>query len=84
MGMKNYLLIGAGVVLVLVFIFQSLQISDMKSKISGNAVKSGAIDMSGWTEDEKMQYEHHGVLPARLQSSGQNNIQNLPTMVGGC
>ncbi len=84
METKNYLLIGAGIVLLLVFIFQSLQISDMKSKISGNAISSGTIDMSGWTEDEKMQYEHHGTIPARLQGSGQGNLQNLPQMIGGC
>ncbi len=37
-------------------------------QVTGNAVLSGGgIDMAGWTENEKMMYEHHGTLPARLQ-----------------
>ena len=30
---------------------------------------AGAIDMSGWTENEKMNYEMHGVIPARATVS---------------
>ena len=29
------------------------------------------VDMTGWTEDEKMMYEHHGTIPARLQQKSQ-------------
>ena len=46
-----------------------------------SAQSSGKTDMTGWTEDEKMMYEHHGTLPSRLQS---NNQQQQPNMVGGC
>lgn len=57
------------------------------SNITGNAVAgdSGKLDTSGWSENEKMNYEMHGTIPARLQgkaaaSSGSSGAG----MVGGC
>lgn len=48
---------------------------------TGNSI-NGEIDTSGWTENEKMNYEMHGTLPARLQ---QSNVQQQGSgMVGGC
>ncbi len=53
---------------------------NVENQVTGNAVKSvEQIDMSDWTDDEKMQYEHHGILPARLQQG-----QKQQAMVGGC
>jgi len=46
---------------------------------SGNTASSAQIDTTGWSEDEKMMYEHHGTLPARIQGS-----QPQQNMVGGC
>ncbi len=87
--MKEYILMGlVGLVLVLTIV-QSFQINSLsentnKNAITGNAVKTttGIIDTSGWTETEKMEYEHHGTLPERLQGSGQSSPSN--NMVGGC
>ena len=78
-NMKMYIMVVMVVSVLLVSVVQSFQIKSLKGGISGNVVQSGGIDMSGWTDDEKMQYEHHGTLPARLQQS--SNQQN---MVGGC
>ncbi|MBI1936476.1 hypothetical protein HYS31_08670 [Candidatus Woesearchaeota archaeon] len=82
-GMKNIVLAVMVAVVLLLSIVQSFQINSMKGQISANAVKSasgtGGIDMTGWTEDEKMMYEHHGTLPARLGSSNPSS-----GMVGGC
>jgi len=57
------------------------------SNISGNAVagSSGPLDTAGWSENEKMNYEMHGTVPARLQGkvaapSGSSGAG----MVGGC
>jgi len=54
------------------------------SSLTGNAVAdSGKLDMTGWTENEKMNYEMHGTIPARAQGS----TPNAPSgggMVGGC
>jgi len=57
------------------------------STLSGNAVagSSGQLDTSDWSENEKMNYEMHGTIPARLQgkvvaSSGSSATE----MVGGC
>ncbi len=51
---------------------------------TGNSINSnGQIDTSGWTENEIMNYEMHGVIPARFQ--GQVAASPAGTgMVGGC
>ena len=49
---------------------------------------TGAPDMSGWTDNEKMNYEMHGIIPAKGNTSQGNSspdaLQNLPSQVGGC
>ena len=54
------------------------------SSISGKAVldSSGRLDTSGWSEDEKMNYDMHGTVPARLQ--GKAGASSGTGMVGGC
>ena len=84
-GFQKYALaIMVGIVLVM-SIVQAFQINGMKKakiadSITANAA-SGALDMSQWTEDEKMMYEHHGTLPSR--AAGQVPQQGS-NMVGGC
>ena len=50
--------------------------------------ETGAIDMSGWTDNEKMNYEMHGIIPAKGNASQGNAspdaLQGLPSQVGGC
>lgn len=75
--------------LVVSIALQIYQISSLKERLTGNtitgdAVSSGAVDMSGWTEQEKMMYEHHGTLPARAQSSAGSAQASNSGMVGGC
>ena len=65
---------------------QMVQINSISSKLSTTGLvagtgATGSIDMSGWTETEKMNYEHHGTLPARYQ---QSSSQPSSSMVGGC
>src|SRR3989344_5607964 len=81
---KYALAIMVGIVLVM-SIVQAFQINGMKKakiadSITANAA-SGELDMSQWTEDEKMMYEHHGTLPSR--AAGQVPQQGS-NMVGGC
>jgi len=56
------------------------------STISGNAVSSsGKLDTSGWSENEKMNYDMHGTVPARLQGKASSSSASSGTgMVGGC
>lgn len=75
----KHLILGIVALTLLISVVQSLQIKSLKNQITTNAVQAGGIDMTGWTEDEKMQYEHHGTLPARLQKNTQQQA-----MVGGC
>ncbi|MBI2656109.1 hypothetical protein HYX03_00030 [Candidatus Woesearchaeota archaeon] len=77
-NLKNYVLFGMIAIVLLISIVQSFQIKALKAGFTGNVVKGNGLDMSGWTEDEKMQYEHHGTLPAGSQSSKQ------ASQVGSC
>ena len=88
---KNYLLVGMAVmiviVLVLVFIqaFEVKQLSNQLSKqIAATSISAnnGQVDMTGWTENDKMMYEHHGTLPNKITGNSVNN--NPSGMVGGC
>ena len=57
------------------------------STISGNAVAgdSGKLDTFGWSENEKMNYDMHGTVPARLQGKVAVSSASSGTgMVGGC
>ena len=72
-----------GVMLIFIVV-QTFQLNTLKNSITGNAVSSGgAIDTSGWTAQEKMEYEHHGTLPARL-NKGSTGSSGSGGMVGGC
>ena len=51
-----------------------------KGKTTG-AATNGKLDTTGWTENEKMNYEMHGTIPARLGVSGASTGNG---MVGGC
>ena len=72
---------------------QAYQINALKNPIAGitgNAVSTaagntGAIDMTGWTENEKMNYEMHGVIPSKAANSRSSSQGTAGTgMVGGC
>ena len=54
------------------------------SSLTGNAVvaSSGKIDTTGWTENEKMNYEMHGTIPSRIGNDGASTTSG--GMVGGC
>lgn len=77
-------------VIMIVSFIQAFQLVDIKARVSaadlatgGSAAASGRLDTTGWTENEKMNYEMHGTIPARIgQSSGSGS--SASTMVGGC
>ncbi len=80
MDIKSYIIVGMVTLLLAVSILQSFQISSLKNQITTNAVQTGSVDTSGWTENEKMMYEHHGTLPSRSQQA----TSQAADMVGGC
>jgi len=54
------------------------------SSLSGNAVAGdGKLDTTGWSENEIMNYEMHGTIPARVQGSA-SSASGGSGMVGGC
>ncbi|MEK6824268.1 MAG: hypothetical protein AABY02_00275 [Nanoarchaeota archaeon] len=67
-------------VLFLVILFLTYR----TSSLTGNAVagNSGKLDTTGWTDNEKMNYEMHGTIPARLP--GKVSASSGTGMVGGC
>ena len=55
------------------------------SSLTGTAVAdSGKLDTAGWTANEKMNYEMHGTVPARLQGKVASSTSSGSGMVGGC
>ncbi|MEK6895246.1 MAG: hypothetical protein AABX48_01890 [Nanoarchaeota archaeon] len=55
------------------------------STLTGNvaAGDSGKLDTTGWTDNEIMNYEMHGTVPARAQGSASSTSAGSG-MVGGC
>lgn len=104
-SLNTWLLAGLGVLFVLSAL-QTFQIASALdalntrttgSTLSGSAALSqaalpaAALNMSDWTANEKMNYEMHGIIPARAQStatappnSATDITQGLPSQVGGC
>ena len=74
-----WILIGALFVVALYLVFQA--------GINGASVStgsaSGTIDTTGWTENEIMNYEMHGTIPARVGTTGASTGSS-GGMVGGC
>ena len=55
-----------------------------KASSTGNSVNAnGQIDTSDWTDNEIMNYEMHGTIPARLQGKIAAGLSGTG-MVGGC
>ena len=55
------------------------------SILTGNAIaSSGKLDTSSWSENEKMNYDMHGTIPARLQGKVASSASSGTGMVGGC
>lgn len=70
-----WIVIGALFLVALYLIFQA------GAGTTGNVTKSGKLDTTGWTENEIMNYEMHGTIPARAGSSSSSSSGG---MVGGC
>ncbi|MBI5332252.1 MAG: hypothetical protein HZB65_01640 [Candidatus Aenigmarchaeota archaeon] len=73
------------VAVLLVVVVQAFQITSLGNKVTGQVTSgssSGSMDMTGWTENEKMNYEMHGTIPSRV-SGGSASISGSG-MVGGC
>ncbi len=70
------------VAVLLLSALQAVQIAGISGMITAKAATavggSGGIDMTGWTENEKMNYEMHGIVPARAGAPSGSG------MVGGC
>jgi len=91
------ILTGLVAVVIVIVAIQTIQLVTLSQKAptanfvatsvqaqSGSQIQSGAIDTSGMTADEKMNYEMHGIVPARYGSSGASALDGLPQQVGGC
>ena len=83
MDNKNMILVILLIGLVIFGVVQTFQISSIKkdlSGVTGSATKQ--IDTSGCSENERMNNEMHGTIPARYQESQGSGAQQ-PQMVGG-
>ena len=80
----KYALLSMAVLLLAVSVAQAYQIAGVgKVQVDTSAAGGiGAIDTRGWTADEIMNYEMHGIIPARTKG-GAASSQGAQ-MVGGC
>ncbi len=87
-------LVIAGILLVVVAL-QAFQLSGLvktaKAAQAGQVqaaapspAASQALDTSGWTANEKMNYEMHGIIPSRVQGQSGASQAGAPSQVGGC
>ena len=72
-----WVVIGVLFLVALYLVFQAGSGSTGKSVSS-----SGKIDTTGWTADEIMNYEMHGIIPAGTTGSATSSSSG--GMVGGC
>ncbi len=73
---KNILILSVVVLLFVVSIVQTIQITNLKNQVTGNVANAGSYQQSGDSYSEMIAQMH----PDQVQSSGGNS----PTMVGGC
>lgn len=72
--------------IVIGILFLAVLFLTYKASSIGKASPTGnVIDTTGWTENEKMNYEMHGTIPARLQGKiSASSASSGSGMVGGC
>ncbi|MBS3065898.1 hypothetical protein J4229_02520 [Candidatus Pacearchaeota archaeon] len=57
----------------------------IKASSIGTTGAATTIDTTGWTADELMNYEMHGIVPARASASSSSSASGVSSqMVGGC
>jgi hypothetical protein len=82
----RYAMLALAVLLLVASVVQAYQIAAI-GKAENTAAGTGTLDTASWTEEEKMNYDMHGIIPARVKSSSSSvplQSQQAPTMVGGC
>ncbi len=85
MKMKAIVILAS--IILMITVVQVFQLNSIREKITGlaasgsGATGTGQIDMTGWTANEKMNYEMHGTIPARVNAGGGSGGTG---MVGGC
>ncbi len=80
METKNLIWVLIGVVLVSLVI--SMAYRPVTGGVTAKVDATGKLDTAGWTADEKMNYEMHGQIPARVK--GVSSAPSGSGMVGGC
>ena len=78
--MKNYFWIGLIVVVVLITLFQTLQINSLKESLKGTITGKAVQSQSSGETYEQMMARMH---PEQVQRKPATT-SSLPTMVGGC
>ncbi|MBI2546411.1 hypothetical protein HYV81_04480 [Candidatus Woesearchaeota archaeon] len=81
--LRSYIILGMVSLVLLFVVVQAFQINTLRGEIASGASVAGqqSLDISSWSENDKMMYEHHGVLPAGVQ---QGATPSSSGMVGGC
>ena len=70
-------------ILFLAVLFLTFKVSSLTGNAVAGQTNTGKLDTTGWTENEIMNYEMHGTVPARAQGSTPSTSAGAG-MVGGC
>ena len=70
-------------ILIALLVISVIYVTFFRGLGTGQVVQTtwGNLDTTGWTEDEKMNYEMHGVIPSRISGGSSPSGSG---MVGGC
>ena len=72
-------------ILFIATIFLTFKASSTSLTGRTEKINTGTFDTAGWTSNEKMNYEMHGTVPARLQGKlAASSVSSGTGMVGGC
>ena len=84
MNKKTFMWIIIGI-LFLAVLFLTFKVSSLTGNAVAGQTSTGKLDTTGWTENEIMNYEMHGTVPARAQGKvAPVSASSGAGMVGGC
>ena len=71
-------------IIIAILVLAVVYVTFFKNSGTGAVIGAdGRLDTTGWTENEKMNYEMHDTIPARIQQTSSSTSASSG-MVGGC
>lgn len=81
---KQTLVVALLGIVLLVSLFQALQISDLSKKAGKTSITGAATANQGFNSQEEMMAAHHGGDAGAGAPASGGDLSSVPDMVGGC